>query len=289
MQAQSLKQQRFSRSTIYALTALTMVAFAGNSLLCRVALRQTAIDAASFTAVRLISGGLVLYCIVNFKGSATRIKGDWLSAIMLFSYAAGFSYAYLALPTATGALLLFAAVQVTMSGYGLCRGERLTLWQGLGLAAACAGVVGLLLPGLAAPPAAAALLMLAAGVAWGVYSIRGRSSANPTGATAGNFIRTLPLVIILSAATSHVADLDPAGLCYAIVSGALTSGVGYALWYAVLPSLRAISAAAVQLSVPPLAAIGGILLLHEPLTSRLLLASVAILGGIALTIFERGQ
>jgi drug/metabolite transporter (DMT)-like permease len=266
------------------LTALAMLAFAGNSLLCRAALRDTGIDPASFTSIRILSGALVLCLIVALRGQAPQRSGNWLSALALFVYAAGFSYAYLTLSAATGALLLFGAVQATMLAYGLWRGERLHGWQIAGLLLALAGLVGLLLPGLSAPPLAGSTLMLAAGVAWGVYSLRGRGAGDPTAVTAGNFLRAAVFCIVLTLATLTGAAGDSAGALYAAASGGLASGLGYAVWYTALRGLPATSAATVQLSVPAIAAAGGVLLLAEPLNLRLLLAATAILGGIALVI-----
>ncbi|QDZ29383.1 DMT family transporter [Noviherbaspirillum sp. UKPF54] len=270
-----------------ALIAVTMIAFAGNSLLCRAALRHTAIDAASFTTIRIASGALMLWLLVRLRGARLAGHGSWRSALALFAYAAGFSYAYLSLPAGTGALLLFGAVQATMIGYGIWSGERLRALQLLGLLLALGGLVGLLLPGLAAPPLQGALLMLAAGVAWGIYSLRGKGAGDPTAVTAGNFCRATLLAVALSLAMAGGARLDAAGAGYAVASGALTSGLGYALWYAVLPALRATTASTLQLSVPVIAALGGILFLGEPVTLRIVLAAVAILGGIALVILNR--
>lgn len=271
------------------LTLLAMLAFAGNSLLCRVALRDTAIDAASFTSMRLCSGALTLWLLVRFtrRPGAAAGAGDWRSALALFVYAAGFSWAYLQLSAGLGALLLFGAVQATMIGYGLLRGERFVASQTAGLLLALGGLVGLLLPGAAAPPPGAALLMLLAGAAWGVYSLRGRGGGDPLCVTAGNFARSVPLTLALSALLIAQAEPAPAGLAYALASGALASGVGYAVWYAALPALTASTAATVQLSVPVIAALGGVIFLGETLTVRLLVAGIAILGGIALVIRAR--
>jgi drug/metabolite transporter (DMT)-like permease len=269
------------------LTLLAMAAFAGNSLLCRAALRDTGIDAASFTAVRIVAGAVMLWLIVRLRRGAPGGHGSWGSAAALFLYASAFSFAYLSLTAATGALLLFGAVQVTMIGIGLARGERLRLGQWIGLALASAGLVGLLLPGLSAPPLAGALLMIAAGVAWGVYSLRGRAGGDPTAVTAGNFVRACLPAIALAAALLPWATLDTAGVGLALLSGAVTSGIGYAIWYAALPGLSATRAASVQLSVPVLTALAGVVLLAEPLSLRLLLASAAVLGGIALVIAVR--
>ncbi|RQO84204.1 DMT family transporter [Acidovorax sp. FJL06] len=278
-----------SPTRLIALTGLAMLAFAGNSLLCRAALRHTPIDAATFTTVRLVSGAIALWLLVALRRKQAWQAGNWLSALALFVYAAGFSYAYLSLPAATGALLLFGAVQATMIGHGLWRGERFTRTQLLGLVLALGGVAALLLPGASAPPMAGATLMLTAGIAWGIYSLRGRGTGDPTGTTAGNFLRAAPMALCLSALTPGHADWDLAGLGLAIASGALASGLGYALWYAALPGLRATQSATVQLSVPVLAALGAIGLLGEPLTLHLVLTSMAVLGGIALVIRDRSH
>lgn len=267
------------------LTVLAMLAFAGNSILCRAALQHTGIDAATFTSVRLVTGAATLWLVVTLRQRGAGWKaGNWTSAAALFVYAAGFSFAYLSLSAATGALLLFGAVQATMIGHGIFRGERLGPTALAGLLLAFCGIGVLLVPGLSSPPLVGALLMIAAGVAWGVYSLRGREGGDPTATTAGNFIRATPLALALSVATLHQASFDLVGIGYAAASGALASGLGYALWYATLPSLRATHAATVQLSVPVLTALAGVILLSEPLTLPLTIASAAILGGIALVI-----
>lgn len=273
-----------SRTQTLLLALLALLAFAGNSLLCRLALKHTAIDPASFTGVRILSGALTLWLITRSSRRNASGTGNWPSALALFVYAAAFSYAYVSLPAATGALLLFGAVQATMIGYGLWLGERLLLRQWLGLLCAFAGLGGLLLPGLSAPPPVGAALMLGAGVAWGVYSLRGRATGDPTRVTSGNFLRAAPMAVLLSLATVRWSAVDLAGLGYALASGALASGVGYAVWYTALRGLKATSAATLQLSVPVLAALGGIVFLGEAVTGRLLLASAAILGGIALVM-----
>jgi drug/metabolite transporter (DMT)-like permease len=260
------------------LTSLAMLAFAGNSLLCRLALRETAIDAASFTAVRLLAGACALWLLLQLRQNRQAPAGSWAGAVALFTYAAAFSFAYLQLDTGVGALLLF---------WGLLRGERLGLCASLGTALATAGLLALLLPGASAPPLLAALLMLLAGVAWGAYSLLGRGQGNPLAVTAGNFLRATPLALLLALAVLPQLNWDGPGLFYALLSGALTSGVGYAIWYSALPGLHASQAATVQLSVPILAALGGSLLLGEALTLRLLLSAVAVLGGIALVLSAR--
>ena len=272
---------------IFLLTALAMVAFAGNSLLCRQALKQTTIDAATFTFVRIVSGAVCLWIIVQLRKRSVAKAGSWPSALALFGYAALFSFAYLRLTAGTGALLLFGAVQATMIFWALRKGEQLRRLQVAGLFLAIAGLVTLVFPGLSAPPLSAAALMLGAGIAWGIYLLRGKGSGDPLRATAGNFLRAVPMAVLLSVVMLRSASLDPAGICYAVISGALASGVGYAIWYTALPALKASAAATVQLSVPVLAAAGGIAFLSEPITLRFVLASIAVLGGIALVIVER--
>src|SRR5438128_1141919 len=287
-------------SRIFILTLLAMLAFASNSLLCRAALKQTNIDAATFTFIRIFSGALALWLILEIRrllraertasplveslaGSSLR-DGNWISALALFVYAAGFSFAYTSLSAGAGALLLFGAVQATMILWGLQKGERLSTIQVAGFIIAVTGLVVLVLPGVSAPPWIGSILMLGAGVAWGIYSLRGKGEKNPATATTGNFVRAVPFAAALGIIFIIRAHLDVAGVTFGIISGAITSGLGYVIWYSVLPDLKAASAAVVQLSVPVLAATGGILLLGEPITMRYLFASFAVLGGIALVI-----
>ena len=292
-----------SRLRLVILVSTAMLAFAGNSLLCRMALKHTAIDAATFTAIRLLSGACMLWLVVRLTRSGVSaqrkggpLPGNWLSAFALFAYAAAFSFAYVSMSAATGALLLFGSVQATMIGYGVWRGERLRTLQWAGIALALAGLVTLLLPGLAAPAPLASLSMISAGAAWGIYSLRGKSAPNPglnnpTEVTAGNFLRTVPMALALALVVSLLLPEglrpDRTGMAYAVVSGALASGLGYAIWYQALPALKATHAATVQLSVPVIAALGGVLLIGEALTGPLVLASLAILGGIALVIMQK--
>jgi drug/metabolite transporter (DMT)-like permease len=273
------------------LTTLAMIAFAANSLLTRLALQQGGIDAASFGSVRLVSGALVLAAIVRLRSATppTRAPADWVAAAALWVYVAGFSFAYLSLAAGTGALILFGAVQLTMLGYGLHAGERFTPWGWGGFVFALAGLVYLVSPGIAAPPPLGAVLMSAAGIAWGLYSLRGRAVADPVAATAGNFLRAAPLALLTNLAFASAFHVDAGGVALAVASGALTSGLGYVIWYAALPHLSALRAATVQLSVPPLAAIGGGLLLAEAPSLRLVFASLAILGGVALVLASRAR
>lgn len=285
------------------LVSVAMLAFAGNSLLCRLALKHTDIDAATFTTLRLISGACMLWLVVQWQRrnnavartaepSEPSLAGNWPSALALFVYAAGFSFAYISMSAATGALLLFGAVQVTMIGYGIYRGERLQAMQVLGFALALSGLVVLMLPGLETPSFPASLSMLGAGVAWGVYSLRGKATqkfgaGNPTAVTAGNFIRAVPMTLALSLLMIGRLSLDLNGILFAMASGALASGVGYAIWYQALPALASTHAATVQLSVPVIAALGGVVFIGEALTLPMVLASGAILGGIALVILKK--
>lgn len=285
---------------ILFLTALSMLAFAGNSLLCRLALKHTSIDAASFTTLRLVSGAIVLALIVFFRDRASRAHasgspggaaagkgGNWLSALALYAYAAAFSFAYTTLSTGTGALLLFGTVQAGMIGYGLLQGERFNLPQWIGLACAFAGLIWLLLPGVAAPPLTGALLMMVAGLSWAAYSLRAKGAGDPTAVTAGNFVRAAVFAVVFSLVTSGSRSLDAAGIGYALLSGAIASGIGYAVWYTALRALPATIAAVVQSSVPVLAAFGGVLLLDERVSLRLVLASIAILGGVTWVIVQK--
>ncbi|WP_413043943.1 DMT family transporter [Pseudomonas sp. YJ42] len=268
------------------LTALAMLAFAGNSLLCRAALRDSQIDPASFTALRLFAGALVLWLwlLLWLRKGPSRVAGNWYGALALFTYAAAFSYAYLHLDAGAGALLLFGAVQLSMIVWGLFKGERLHRLQTVGIVLAAGGLVALLLPGTSTPSLSASLLMALAGVAWGAYSLLGKGTPDPLAATAGNFIRSLPIMAVLGLLALNGLEWNSAGVVYALLSGGLTSGIGYAIWYAALPGLAAIQAASVQLSVPLLTALAGSLLLGESLTGRLVAAGLAILGGIALVL-----
>src|SRR5947208_3065914 len=279
---------------VFILTLLAIIAFASNSLLCRAALKQTTVDAATFTFVRVFSGAAALWLIVKMRHASgltdnRHIRGYWLSALALFAYTAAFSFAYVDLSAGTGALLLFGAVQATMILWGLYKGERLDAIQIAGFVVAVTGLIVLVFPGLSAPPLIGSILMLGAGVAWGIYSLRGKGGKNAASATTGNFVRAVPFAAVVSIVFIRWLHVDLAGVSYAIISGAITSGLGYVIWYSALPGLKAASAATVQLSVPVLAATGGILLLGEPLTLRYLLASIAILGGIALVVLEKNR
>jgi drug/metabolite transporter (DMT)-like permease len=271
---------------VAAATAAALVAFASNSILCRIALHETATDPASFTTIRLAAGAAMLLLIGRAvrQPSPVASAGSWLSAAILCIYAVPFSLAYTQLTAGTGALILFGSVQATMFLAAWRAGERLALVQWTGFAAAAGGLVYLVLPGLAAPPLAGALLMAAAGCAWGLYSLRGRGAAQPLRLTASNFVRALPMAAAVSALTIARARVDVNGALLATASGAVASGLGYVAWYTALRRLSAMRAAAVQLAVPILAAAGGVLILGEVVSLRLVVASAFVLGGIVLTL-----
>jgi drug/metabolite transporter (DMT)-like permease len=266
-----------------------MMAFAANSLLCRAALGARAIDALTFTSVRLASGALVLALLVRGRSGTRDAFAAWRLGAALFAYAIGFSLAYTRITAGMGALLLFGAVQVTMIGGGLVAGERPTTREWLGLGLALAGLVGLTFPGLTAPDPGGAAFMLAAGVAWGVYSLGARAGGEPLAANAASFACSVPLALVAQGVgfVRMPPKVTAAGLALAVTSGAVTSGLGYALWYAALRGLTAAQAAIVQLSVPPLAALGAVALLGEALGTRLIVSGAAVLGGIAVALAAR--
>lgn len=272
-----------------ALVAFALVPLAANSILCRLALTVPDIDPASFTSVRLLSGALMLWLLLKLPaaGRPRAVAGSWTAAAMLFLYAVCFSYAYIGLHAGVGALILFGAVQLTMILSGLRSGERLHSTQWVGLALALTGLAVLLLPGATAPPLPSALLMTLAGIAWGVYSLLGRGGGNPLASTAGNFMRAVPMTLAVSLAALPWLHLSATGMGLAVLSGAVTSALGYILWYSILPTIKASTAASAQLAVPVITAIAGAVLLAEALTPRLLVASAVVLGGIALAIRAR--
>lgn len=267
------------------LTAIALSAFAANSILCRLALISTDADPASFTTVRLVAGAITLFLLSGIFGTRNApCRGNWRSAVWLFLYVITFSFAYVGLTVSTGALILFAAVQLTMILTAVLLGERPGPFQLFGIFATLSGLVYLLLPGLSAPAPISALLMAVAGFSWGVYSLRGRSEVDPMAATTGNFLRAAALALIFSLILRKGASISATGVVLAMSSGSLASGLGYAVWYAALGGLSATRAAAVQLSVPVIAALGGVLLLSEELTLRLMVAATVILAGIAVTL-----
>ena len=265
-------------------TLLALVAFAANSIFCRLALRDGAIDPASFSTIRLVAGAVTLVLVSAPAGAWTRVAGSWTSASVLFLYAIPFSFAYTRLTAGTGALILFGAVQITMVGVALATGERPHPRHWLGLASAVAGLLYLVLPGLTAPSPSGAALMAMAGVAWGVYSLRGRGATRPLAQTTGNFVRTVPLTLAVSMAATRTMHIEPRGAACAVASGAIASGLGYVVWYVALRGLTMTRAALVQLAVPVLAAAGGVVFLAETISPRLAISTVPILGGIALAL-----
>jgi len=275
------------RTAILTLTA--MVAFAANSLLCRLALGQELIDAASFTSIRLMAGAILLGAIMAPKWRSSRPALSWPAVAALSCYMVFFSFAYLTLSAGSGALLLFGAVQLTMFSVAFRAGERFSLPAWIGLLAALAGLAYLVAPGVTAPDPFGAALMVTAGIGWGVYSLLGRGSSSPLQATAGNFVYAVPVALLMSVLFIARIQITWQGALVAAASGALASGLGYTIWYAALRGLRASSAATVQLSVPLIAAIGGAVFLTEPFTPRLGVASVLTLGGIWLVLAQRSR
>jgi drug/metabolite transporter (DMT)-like permease len=269
------------------LAGLAMLAFAGNSVLCRLALAETQIDAASFSVLRIVSGALLLWILLSLRKRSRSKAGNWAGALALTVYAAAFSFAYIHLDTGVGALLLFGAVQLSMLVFGLLRGERLGPTATAGLVLAMAGVAALLLPGSSAPPLMSALVMLLSGLAWGAYSLLGRNTDDPLASSADNFLRSIPLVLLAALPFLDQIHWDATGAVLAVLSGAVTSGLGYAIWYSALRRLGSIQAASIQLSVPILAAAAGILLFSEPLTLRILIAAAAVLSGLTLVLKAR--
>jgi len=271
------------------LTGLALMAFAANSVLCRLALGDETIDAASFTIVRLLSGAIVLFLIIRFtqKDKEQVTTGSWTASLMLFLYAIAFSYAYISLDTGTGALILFGSVQITMILLSLFSGTRLHHTEWTGVIIAFAGFVYLILPGVTTPSTVGFLLMAAAGVAWGIYTLKGRGTQNPLMDTAYNFYRTIPLVILLTIITINHANYSFDGVLLALLSGGITSGIGYTIWYVALGGLSATQAAVLQLLVPVIAAFGGIVFVSEIITMRLMISAALVLGGILLVVLGK--
>ena len=274
--------------SVFSYTALALIAFAANSILCRIALHDGAIDAASFSTIRLIAGAATLVLVsAASPRQASLVEGSWTSAAMLFLYAVPFSFAYTLLSVGTGALILFGCVQITMMAAALRSGERPPLLQWLGLSVAFGGLVYLVLPGLEAPSFAGAALMALAGFAWGVYSLRGRGAADPLIQTTSNFVRSVPFALVISLAWLPRFSAQRHGILLAVASGAVASGLGYVVWYRALRGLTAVRAAVVQLFVPILAGLGGVIFLAEEISVRLVLATILVLGGIAVALYAR--
>jgi len=273
----------------FGYTLLALIAFAGNSIICRIALKETAIEPALFTSIRLISGALVLMLIVllTAKSDEKKSKGSWFSAAMLFIYAAAFSYAYVSLEAGTGALILFGIVQITMIAFSLLSGNKMSLTEWLGVVVALCGFLYLMLPGAKAPSILGFVLMTISGIAWGVYSIRGKTTKNPLQDTAYNFLRTIPFLLLLLYFLLQESNYSKTGILLALFSGVVTSGLGYIIWYTALKGLTTIQASVVQLFVPVLAGLGGLILMNEAISFRLFVAALLILGGILLLIVKK--
>jgi drug/metabolite transporter (DMT)-like permease len=270
-------------------TSLALIAFAANSVLCRLALGDKTIDASSFTAIRLLSGAIVLLLITGISSNKSKAttKGSWSASLMLFLYAITFSFAYITLDTGTGALILFGSVQITMILLSLISGNRLHIIEWTGITISFAGFVYLILPGVSTPSTTGFLLMTTAGIAWGIYTLKGRGSINPLMDTAYNFFRTIPLVIILAIVTLQNAQYSFEGIVLAVLSGGIASGIGYAIWYVALGGLSSTQAAVVQLLVPVIAAFGGVIFVSEVVTLRLTISATMILGGILMVVLGR--
>lgn len=273
----------------FSYTFLALVAFAGNSLICRIALKESAIEPAMFTGIRLISGAMALILIVFItnKSHKKKSKGSWFSAVMLFLYAAAFSYAYVSLETGTGALILFGSVQITMIAYSLASGKKMSAMEWLGVIMALFGFLYLMLPGAETPSLSGFILMTISGIGWGTYSILGKTTKNPLQDTAYNFLRTIPFLLLLLYFIMQENHYNTKGILLALFSGVVTSGLGYIIWYAALKGLTTIQASIVQLFVPVLAAVGGFLFVNEVISLRLLVSALLILGGILLLIIKK--
>lgn len=273
----------------FLLTGVALIAFAANSVLCRLALGDELIDASGFTVIRLLSGAIVLLAILKITNNknSTPSEGSWPASFMLFAYASAFSFAYITLDTATGALVLFASVQLTIILLSLISGNRLHLTEWIGVSLAFIGFVFLILPAVTTPSLMGFVLMAIAGVAWGIYTLKGRGSVNPLMDNAYNFTRTIPLTIILAIFSMNEIQLSTEGLLLAVLSGGVASGIGYTIWYIALTGLSATQAAAVQLLVPIIAALGGVIFMSEPVTSRLILSGIMILGGVFMVAIGR--
>jgi len=271
------------------LTVLALIAFAANSVLCRLALGNESIDASSFTGIRLLAGAITLLILLSLQGGnkAATSKGSWTASFTLFLYAIMFSYAYLSLDTGTGALILFGSVQITMIILSLMSGTRLHLIEWSGVLLAFTGFVYLIFPNITTPSINGFIMMTVSGISWGIYTLKGRNSKNPLMDTTYNFVRSIPFVVILAAFTMHNASYSSEGIILALVSGAITSGVGYTIWYIALGGLSSTQAAVIQLSVPVIAAIGGVIFVSEVITIRLIISATVVLSGILMVVLGK--
>lgn len=279
---------RYLLETVF-LTGLALIAFAANSVLCRLALGNGTIDASSFTGIRLLSGAFTLFIIISLKGGSKEAssKGSWTAGLVLFLYAITFSYAYLSVDTGTGALILFGSVQITMIMLSLVSGTRLHLIEWSGVIIAFTGFIYLILPDITTPSVNGFILMTVSGISWGIYTLKGRSSKNPLMDTTYNFLRTIPFVALLAIFTMQNMNYSAEGIILALISGGITSGVGYTIWYIALGGLSSTQAAVLQLSVPVIAAIGGVLFVSEEVTTRLIISTVIVLSGILMVVLGK--
>lgn len=275
----------------FILTALALIAFAANSVLCKYALGNNAIDAFSFTNIRLLSGAIVLFLLlkINKNNSQASSKGSWISSAMLFIYALCFSYAYRTLDTGTGALILFGAVQITIILQSIISGNKLRLFEWIGILISFFGFIYLISPGVTAPSLIGFILMTISGVAWGIYTVKGQTSKNPLADTTYNFIKTLPFLIITYLIAMNNSYYSLQGILLAIVSGGITSGIGYTIWYMAIRKLTPVQTAVVQLLVPLIAAFGGVLFISEIISIRLVISSVLILGGVLIITVSKNS
>ena len=271
------------------LTGLALIAFAANSVLCRLALGNGSIDALSFTGIRLVSGAIALFIILSIKGNNKGIssKGSWTASFTLFLYAITFSYAYLSVDTGTGALILFGSVQITMILLSLISGTRLHISEWSGVIVAFTGFIYLIFPSITSPSINGFILMSVSGISWGIYTLKGRNSKNPLMDTTYNFLRTIPFVALLAVFTMQNIDFSSEGVIFALLSGGIASGVGYTIWYIALGDLSSTQAAVIQLSVPVIAAIGGVWFVSEIITFRLIISATIVLGGILMVVLGK--
>ncbi|XQS17092.1 DMT family transporter [Citrobacter telavivensis] len=265
---------------------LAMIAFAANSVICRIALKENHIDAILFSNLRIISGAITLYLLMLLRPGSRKPEFNGLNAVLLFVYVITFSIAYVSLNTAAGALLLFGTVQLVMTGWGIIRGEKTTLKKSTGILFALIGIGILLLPGATPPPTFSAMMMTLSGIAWAAYCIAGKTVSDASSATTGNFILSVPAVILVSLFSYNSFQFDTTGILLAIIAGSVTSGCAYILWYSLLPQLSSTTSSTIQLSVPCLATLGGVIFLQEPLNLQISISSLIILSGIGLVIWS---
>jgi drug/metabolite transporter (DMT)-like permease len=266
---------------------IAMLAFAANSVLCRLALTDQYIDPMSFSLIRVCSGAAVLLLLYLFSTEKAKIEWNVKNGFFLALYIVAFSLAYLHIDAGVGALLLFGTVQLSMVGYGLWHGEKINIRRGTGLGIAILGIFILLLPGAAAPNPVYAAIMVLSGIGWALYSIVGKNMQNPLASSLANFVLAIPFVLLVYAAFYTKSFVQPQGILLAVISGGLASSGAYVLWYAIVKQIDRVTASSVQLSVPCLAILGGILFIGEALSWRIIIATVIVLAGIALVVLDK--